>query len=60
MREGRWQERAYYQGTEIAGKVLGIVGYDAWFYWKHEHPSQPAKELILHGNVDLRQVSLAS
>lgn len=27
VREGRWQERAYYQGTEISGKVLGIVGY---------------------------------
>lgn len=27
VREGRWAERAYYQGTEIAGKVLGIVGF---------------------------------
>jgi phosphoglycerate dehydrogenase-like enzyme len=27
VREGRWQERAHYQGTEIAGKVLGIVGF---------------------------------
>ncbi|HLK60481.1 MAG TPA: NAD(P)-dependent oxidoreductase [Chthonomonadaceae bacterium] len=27
VREGRWSERAYYQGTEIAGKVLGIVGF---------------------------------
>jgi phosphoglycerate dehydrogenase-like enzyme len=27
VREGRWNERAYYQGTEIAGKVLGIVGF---------------------------------
>lgn len=27
VREGRWQERAYYQGTEIAGKTLGIVGF---------------------------------
>ena len=27
VREGRWQERAHYQGMEIAGKVLGIVGF---------------------------------
>ena len=27
VREGRWQERAYYQGTEISGKTLGIVGF---------------------------------
>ncbi|MBI3909507.1 MAG: hydroxyacid dehydrogenase [Armatimonadetes bacterium] len=27
VREGRWHERAYYQGTEIGGKVLGIVGF---------------------------------
>src|SRR5690349_6775982 len=27
VREGRWHERGYYQGTEIAGKVLGIVGF---------------------------------
>jgi len=27
VREGRWDERAQYQGTEIAGKTLGIVGY---------------------------------
>src|SRR5438067_12569272 len=27
VREGRWHERAHYQGTEIAGKTLGIVGF---------------------------------
>ncbi|MCX6378808.1 MAG: dehydrogenase [Armatimonadetes bacterium] len=27
VREGRWQERGRYQGTEISGKVLGIVGF---------------------------------
>jgi phosphoglycerate dehydrogenase-like enzyme len=27
VREGRWSERGQYQGTEIAGKVLGIVGF---------------------------------
>lgn len=27
IREGRWKERVHYQGTEIAGKVLGIVGF---------------------------------
>ncbi len=27
VREGRWHERAQYQGMEIAGKVLGIVGF---------------------------------
>lgn len=27
VREGRWHERAHYQGTEISGKVLGIVGF---------------------------------
>jgi D-3-phosphoglycerate dehydrogenase len=26
-REGRWHDRAHYQGTEIAGKTLGLVGY---------------------------------
>ncbi len=26
VREGRWHERAHFQGTEIAGKTLGIVG----------------------------------
>jgi len=27
VREGRWDERPRYQGTEIAGKTLGIVGF---------------------------------
>ena len=27
VREGRWHERAHHQGTEIGGKVLGIVGF---------------------------------
>ncbi len=27
VREGRWADRAHYQGTEIAGKTLGIVGF---------------------------------
>jgi phosphoglycerate dehydrogenase-like enzyme len=27
VREGRWHERNRYQGTEIGGKVLGIVGF---------------------------------
>ena len=27
VREGRWAERAHYQGTEISGKTLGIVGF---------------------------------
>lgn len=27
VREGRWQERSNFMGTEIAGKVLGIVGF---------------------------------
>jgi len=27
VREGRWAERAHYQGTEIGGKTLGIVGF---------------------------------
>jgi len=27
VREGRWSERAHYQGSEIAGKTLGIVGF---------------------------------
>jgi phosphoglycerate dehydrogenase-like enzyme len=27
VREGRWNERAYHQGTEIGGKTLGIVGF---------------------------------
>lgn len=27
VREGRWQERGSYMGTEISGKVLGIVGF---------------------------------
>ncbi len=27
VREGRWHERNRYQGTEIYGKVLGIVGF---------------------------------
>jgi phosphoglycerate dehydrogenase-like enzyme len=27
VREGRWDERVRYQGTEIAGKTLGIIGY---------------------------------
>jgi phosphoglycerate dehydrogenase-like enzyme len=26
VREGRWHERAHYQGSEIFGKTLGIVG----------------------------------
>ena len=29
VREGRWHERAHYQGTEIGGKALGIVGTKA-------------------------------
>jgi len=27
VRNGKWADRAHYQGTEIAGKVLGIVGF---------------------------------
>jgi phosphoglycerate dehydrogenase-like enzyme len=27
VRENRWTERGSYQGTEIAGKTLGIIGY---------------------------------
>jgi phosphoglycerate dehydrogenase-like enzyme len=27
VRDGRWNDRAHYQGTEIAGKTLGIVGF---------------------------------
>lgn len=27
VREGRWGERSQHQGTEIAGKTLGIVGF---------------------------------
>ncbi len=27
VREGRWSERANFQGTEIGGKMLGIVGF---------------------------------
>jgi phosphoglycerate dehydrogenase-like enzyme len=27
VREGRWHERSRHQGTEMAGKVLGIVGF---------------------------------
>jgi D-3-phosphoglycerate dehydrogenase len=27
VRENRWNERGAYQGTEIAGKTLGIIGY---------------------------------
>jgi phosphoglycerate dehydrogenase-like enzyme len=27
VREGRWNERANYMGTDIAGKTLGIVGF---------------------------------
>jgi phosphoglycerate dehydrogenase-like enzyme len=27
VREGRWDERASYMGTDIAGKTLGIVGF---------------------------------
>jgi phosphoglycerate dehydrogenase-like enzyme len=27
VREGRWNERAHFQGTEIAGKTLGVVGF---------------------------------
>ena len=27
VREGRWNDRAHHQGTEMAGKTLGIVGF---------------------------------
>jgi phosphoglycerate dehydrogenase-like enzyme len=27
VREGRWNDRAHYQGTELTGKVLGFVGF---------------------------------
>ncbi len=39
--------------------LIAVAGTAAWFVWHSNHPEPAAKELVLHGNVDLRQVSLA-
>jgi membrane fusion protein PltH len=37
---------------------VGVAAAGTWFWWKSQH-GVDAKELVLHGNVDLRQVDLA-
>lgn len=42
----------------IAVAVILLVGVGGWFWWHSRHAVH-ATELVLHGNVDLRQVDLA-
>src|SRR5690348_8137622 len=39
--------------------VLALGGAAAWYAWRHAHPLKPSDELLLYGNVDLRQIDLA-
>ena len=39
--------------------LLAAAGTAGYFAWRYAHPKTDAKELALHGNVDLRQVELA-
>ena len=39
--------------------VLVVVVAAAWFVWTHRRPTESPSVLVLHGNVDIRQVSLA-
>lgn len=39
--------------------LIACAGGAAWLVWHFTRPEPAAKELVLHGNVDLRQVSLA-
>ncbi|HEY4242348.1 MAG TPA: HlyD family efflux transporter periplasmic adaptor subunit [Kofleriaceae bacterium] len=39
--------------------ILAVVASAAWLGWRRWHHTDDASELVLHGNIDLRQVSLA-
>jgi HlyD family secretion protein len=43
----------------VALVVLVVLAVLAGLWWWHGRSSQPATELVLYGNVDIRQVSLA-
>ena len=42
----------------IVGLIILLVAVGGWFWWQSRHAAD-ATELVLHGNVDLRQVDLA-
>ena len=39
--------------------LLAAVGAGAWWWWAQRAVPAPSGELVLHGNVDIRQVDLA-
>lgn len=45
-------------GFLAAALVLVGAAVAVW-YWREQQPSEPTTELVLHGNVDIRQVELA-
>src|SRR5512138_3566064 len=44
--------------TFIVGLIILLVAVGGWFWWQSRH-ADDSTELVLHGNVDLRQVDLA-
>jgi HlyD family secretion protein len=42
----------------IIALIVILLGGGLWL-WKSRHPAAPADELVLYGNVDIRQVQLA-
>ena len=45
--------------TVLIVVLLSVAGVGGGLTWWYTHPSKPADELVLYGNVDLRQVQLA-
>lgn len=46
---------------KLALAAVAVIGAAAggWYWWHTQHPAQDPNVIVLHGNVDLRQVSLA-
>jgi len=42
----------------VAVLIIAVAGVAGWYWWNHRHAGETT-ELVLHGNVDIRQVSLA-
>ncbi|WP_420105429.1 biotin/lipoyl-binding protein, partial [Herbaspirillum huttiense] len=41
-----------------AATAIVVLSTLAWFWWWHAHPKHP-DQLVLQGNVDLREITLA-
>ncbi|QGZ41254.1 HlyD family secretion protein [Pseudoduganella flava] len=43
----------------IGAAIVAVLAAGGWFWWQHSHPPRDPNVVVLYGNVDLRQVSLA-